>query len=544
MKKASWHFWDIFRLMARCDKKALFRIVALTFLDSILPMISLYVLKMIVDRLGGLQSTWQLIMPPVIMFAVLFLLSRITVVLQVANRDVFSQRLTDYVTSLVHKKSSELDMGFYDSSSYHDTLYQAQQEAYQRPAILMGNAIVGLGSLLSMGWTLIILASSLSWSLPVLLLSILPSFIVRIVKSKELYVFKLEKMRLYRRGMYLSRLLTDKNYVMEVKTRGLASFFQESYLSIRKDLLDTIGRIIRRISLYDVLCAVFEASALLAVSLLLIKGTVTGALTVGSFVMLFEAFRRAQVHLQKFIVSLTALYDGQLFMEKLFDFLSLEPEIKTTATPKPFPENISSVEFRNISFTYPGADKPSVNHFSLTARKGEICRIEGPNGFGKTTLVKLLLRLYDPQEGGIYINGTDIRDFDVNELRHAISPVFQNVIMYMFSVRENIVFGDYGAGMDEDRLLRAAKSSDADGFISRLPQGYDTPLGRDFDNGEELSMGQCQRLAIARQFYSNAPIYVFDEPTAWMDKKTRELFHQTLESIRGEKVIFMISHIQ
>lgn len=231
-------------------------------------------------------------------------------------------------------------------------------------------------------------------------------------------------------------------------------------------------------------------------------------------------------------------------MEKLFDFLSLEPEIKTTATPKPFPENISSVEFRNISFTYPGADKPSVNHFSLTARKGEICRIEGPNGFGKTTLVKLLLRLYDPQEGGIYINGTDIRDFDVNELRHAISPVFQNVIMYMFSVRENIVFGDYGAGMDEDRLLKAAKSSDADGFISRLPQGYDTPLGRDFDNGEELSMGQCQRLAIARQFYSNAPIYVFDEPTAWMDKKTRELFHQTLESIRGEKVIFMISHIQ
>lgn len=310
MKKASWHFGDIFRLMARCDKKALFRIVALTFLDSILPMISLYVLKMIVDRLGGLQSTWQLIMPPVIMFAVLFLLSRITVVLQVANRDVFSQRLTDYVTSLVHKKSSELDMGFYDSSSYHDTLYQAQQEAYQRPAILMGNAIVGLGSLLSMGWTLIILASSLSWSLPVLLLSILPSFIVRIAKSKDLYVFKLEKMRLYRRGMYLSRLLTDKNYVMEVKTRGLASFFQESYLSIRKDLLDTIGRIIRRISLYDVLCAVFEASALLAVSLLLIKGTVTGALTVGSFVMLFEAFRRAQLHLQKFIVSLTALYDG------------------------------------------------------------------------------------------------------------------------------------------------------------------------------------------------------------------------------------------
>ena len=227
----------------------------------------------------------------------------------------------------------------------------------------------------------------------------------------------------------------------------------------------------------------------------------------------------------------------------MFEFLDLEPSIVSPENPVPFPEKVDSVEFRDITFRYPKMDHDVLKHYSLVARAGTVTEIHGENGFGKTTLLKLLLRLYDTDEGQILVNGIDVREFDLQQLRHGIGAVFQDFVQFYCTAEENISFGDI-SHFDSERVRYAAELSGADTFINRLPKGYATPLGRLFDDGEELSMGQWQRMALARQLYVDSPVLIFDEPMAWMDVKSRERFNATLESLKkADKVIILIKHV-
>ena len=259
--------------------------------------------------------------------------------------------------------------------------------------------------------------------------------------------------------------------------------------------------------------------------------------------MLFEAFRRGQTQLAQLVSSVTGLYDNRLFIGNLFEFLDLQPSIVNAPNPKPFPSQVKSVEFRDITFRYPKMERDVLSHFNLTARAGEVTQIEGENGFGKTTLLKLLLRLYDTDQGAVLVDGVDVRQYDLKGLRHGIGAIFQDYVRFYCTAEENIAFGDIDH-YDSERVKQVAEMAGVDKYIERLPKGYQTPLGRMFDGGEELSMGQWQRIALARQLYSDAPILIFDEPTAWMDIPSRERFYQTLEQLKKEnKVIILIKHI-
>jgi ATP-binding cassette subfamily B protein len=184
-----------------------------------------------------------------------------------------------------------------------------------------------------------------------------------------------------------------------------------------------------------------------------------------------------------------------------------------------------------------------LSHFNLTARAGEVTQIEGENGFGKTTLLKLLLRLYDTDKGAVLIDGVDVRQYDLRELRRGIGAIFQDYVRFYCTAEENIAFGDISRH-DSARVKKVAELAGVDKYIERLPKGYQTPLGRMFDDGEELSMGQWQRIALARQLYSDAPVLIFDEPTAWMDVPSRDRFYRTLEELKAEgKVIILIKHV-
>ena len=259
--------------------------------------------------------------------------------------------------------------------------------------------------------------------------------------------------------------------------------------------------------------------------------------------MLFEAFHRGQSQLSTLVSSITGLYDNRLFIGNLFEFLDMNPSIVNPAHPVPFPERVHTVEFRDITFRYPKMDRDVLSHFNLTARAGEVTQIEGENGFGKTTLLKLLLRLYDTDEGAVLVAGVDVRQYDLKGLRHGIGAIFQDYVRFYCTAEENIAFGDIRV-VDRDRVKRAAALAGMDGYIERLPQGYDTMLGRMFDGGEELSMGQWQRIALARQLYGNAPVLIFDEPTAWMDVPSRDRFYRTLEELKeAGRVIILIKHV-
>ncbi len=211
--------------------------------------------------------------------------------------------------------------------------------------------------------------------------------------------------------------------------------------------------------------------------------------------------------------------------------------------PVPFPRRIKEgIRFEHVSFAYPGSEKLVLENLSLEARPGELTLVRGVNGAGKTTMIKLLCRLYDCTDGAIYIDGVNIRNFDLRELRTNISVMFQDFAQYDFTVSENIGLGDLENWNGLERIQEAARLSSADEVITNLPKGYDTLLGKYFENGEELSMGQWQRIALARALNTDSQVLVLDEPTSWMDGGAQERFNKQLSTLKQDRVLFLVNH--
>ncbi len=533
-------------MMYRCDRKLFIAKILITVIQSVLPLVSLYVLKLLIDFVtvsiagGHFRTTEALVY--VLFFCGIFLLNRLMTLAARLVNTFLTQKLSDYISNSLHQKSTELDLSYYDNSKYHDTFHRAQQEASYRPMQILDSFTSIIGSFLSLAGTVVILAS-FSWIVIfIMIFACLPDFIIKLYKSRKLYYWNKNHTQLFRSANYISALLTNRTSAKEIRTFGLAGYFQNKFNRLRKVIRSQIIRINMRLSALDIFAIVFETAALFFIVFMLIRGTVSGAITIGSFVMLFEAFRRGQSYMQGLIGGITGVYDNRLFIRNLFDFLKLKPNIVTPTNPKPFPQKIlHGIEFRNVTFAYPDSSKNVLENFCLSVKPNSVTQIRGENGFGKTTLIKLLFRLYDCNEGGIYIDGTDIREFDLFELRKNISVIFQDFICYNFSVKENIQLGEIDTA-DIERIRQSLETSTADSFVQNLPSGYDTRLGKYFSNSEDLSMGQWQRVALARALYSNAPILVLDEPTSFMDAQSTRSFFARLDELAQNRIVLLITH--
>ena len=531
--------WQALMLVRRCDRGSFYRRLFYVLLQSVLPLVNLYILKLLVDSVeagvrggGDVQLvTWYLLL-----MVAIFLLNRIVSALNNVNNDVLSQRLIDYLSDIMQRQAARLDMAYYDNPDYHDSLHRAQQEASYRPIQVMNNFMALFGAVISIAGVIAMLLTASWWIIVVMVVAVLPGFAVRMYKARRIYRFRRDNTQLYRQTAYYSALLSARDYAKEMRAFNLTAFFRQRFVDSRRRLVRQLLRISRRMGVLDVMCAIVEAAAMFAVVWLLVRQAFGAAITIGTFVMLFEAFRRGQGYMTSLVSSVAALYDNRLFVGNLFDFLDFEPQIVSSANPVPVPEKIDTVEFHDITFRYPDMDRDVLSHYNLTARVGEVTKIEGENGYGKSTLVKLLLRLYDPQQGCVLVNGIDIRRFNLEDLRCRVAVLFQDFVRYNLTAAENIGF-DSTEGVEQ-----AASMATADNFLSRLPQGYGNMLGRIFDGGAELSMGQWQRVAIARMLHTGAPVLVLDEPLAWMDMPTRERFLKTVESIKKDKIIIMITH--
>lgn len=564
--------WQALLLVRRCDRRSFRLRVLYVTLQSVLPLLNLYVLKLLVDAVswaivnGGSESgEWRvesfplsafhfpLWSPMVLLGAMVavFLVGRVVHALNGVNNDVLAQRLVDYMADVMQRQSARLDMAYYDNPDYYDSLHRAQQEASSRPLAILGNFMALFGSLLSIGGVVVMLAATSWWVIGVMVVAVVPSFAVRLYKARRVYAFRRENTQQYRRTAYYSALLSSRDYAKEMRAYNLTLFFRRRFVATRRGLVKELLGISRRFGGLDVLTSLVEAGAMFAVVWLLIGQAFAGAITIGTFVMLFEAFRRGQGYLSSFVASIAALYDNRLFVSNLFDFLDFKPQIVSPADPLPFPAEVSSIELRDVTFRYPDMQHDVLSHYNLVAKRGTVTRIEGQNGFGKSTVVKLLLRLYDPDAGAVLVNGTDVRRFGLEELRRGVAVLFQDFGRYALTAAENIAFEDEESLGNEsgkrktakiERIRRAAALAHADTIVSTLPEGFDNMLGRTFDGGAELSMGQWQRLALARLLYTDAPVLVLDEPTAWMDMPTRELFNETIDRIKHDRIIIIISH--
>lgn len=537
------NLWQALMLVRRCDPGSFRRRVFYVLLQSLLPLVNLYILKMLVDTVGvGISTGTPAFLPYLVAMTAVFLLNRVVAALDRVNSDVLTQRLTDYMSDLMQRQATRLDLSYYDTPSYHDTFHRAQQEAGARPLAILDNFMSIGGACVSILGVTVMLVGASWWVVPVMLVAVIPSFVVRLHKAKSIYAFRRNNTQLYRRTSYYAHLLTSREAAKEMRTFRLAPLFRSLFVDARALLVGRLLCISRRMGAADILCAVVEASAMLAVVWLLASRTLAGALTLGSFVMLFEAFRRGQGYLTALVGGIAGLYDNRLFVGNLFEFLHLEPAIQPPADPLPVPDRIESLELHDVTFRYPDMQRDVLSHFSLTARVGEVTRIEGENGYGKSTVVKLLLRLYDPQQGSVLLNGIDLRRFAPADLRRRMGVLFQDFVRFNSTAGDNIAYGDIDNIQHRPDLQTAASYSGADKVIDGLPHGFDTQLGRMFDGGRELSMGQWQRLALARALQSDAPVILLDEPVAWIDIAERQRFFSHLEQLKQNKIIILITH--
>ncbi|MCR4827893.1 MAG: ABC transporter ATP-binding protein/permease [Bacteroidales bacterium] len=539
-----------FKLIWQCDPKGFCLKLFYTLCTSLLPLLNLYVLKLLVDSAmqmaeeGMTSLSGTRLLYYVLAFCAVTLLGRLFSALASVNNDVLIQRMIDHINERIQNQSARLDIAFFDNPDFHDTLHRAQQEAAFRPVRILENAVSLFGAAISLVGVMAIIVAS-SWQVvAVMVCAALPTFAIQLYRARRIYRFRRETTQLARRSNYYSTLLTGRNYAKEMRLFGLADYFRQRYVEVRRQLVGSLLTISRRMAWLEILAAVIEVAALFFILLMLLHPIVAGVLTVGTFVMLFEAFRRGQGYLSSLVSAVSGLYEHKLFISNLFEFLSLEPAIVSPADPVPFPKEVENIEFDDVTFAYPSMDRPVLSHCTLQARRGEVTRLEGPNGMGKTTMLKLLMRLYDPQQGVIRINGIDIRHFSVNELRNNISALFQDFVQFYLTAADNVMLSDIHKARDARRLAEALQLSDAQAVVDNLSNGVDTPLGRLFDGGEELSQGQWQRLALARSIYAQTPILILDEPTAWLDPTARNHFLDSLEQLKNNKIILMATHNQ
>lgn len=519
----------------------------LVLLQALLPLAVLYLTKLVIDALYAVAQGGDIAFSHILMLLGLAagagLLGSLLGVISGLVAEDHSNRVTDRVLGTLNRKSVEMDLRYYEDATFHDSLHRAQRDAPYRPTAVLNNMLrLTQAGLLIVG--IVGLLVTIHWLLAVFLfLAVLPSVLVRVRHADRYYKWQKRTSQLDRQVGYLSYLLLQPPTAKEVRLFGLgevlANRYQELLRRLRResfDLSKTRGggdAIAQTVAAF----VVFGAFAYIA------WRTYQGDLSIGDLVMYFGAVQRGQSAAQSLFSALAGLYEDNLFLTTLEEFMAVEPEITAPPDPEPVPDPIrQGIVFEDVSFHYPGSSRPLLAGIDLEIRPGEVIALVGANGAGKTTIVKLLCRLYDPDAGRITIDGIDLRRFDPVELRREISVVFQDFVHFFLPARDNIWFGDVRLPREGDGVVDAAGTSGADPFLRELRYGYDTVLGPLFSDGEELSIGQWQKVATARAFFRDAQLLIVDEPTSALDALAEaELFEKLRDLVQGRSTV-LISH--
>jgi ATP-binding cassette subfamily B protein len=532
-------------------------LIVLRLARALLPIVSLYIAKLIIDDVVALV---QLPDRPTTLHdwlargrlnGLAFLLLAefaLAVLSDVLGRAVslVDSLLADQVSNSssvrLMEHAATLDLEDFEDAEFQDQLERARRQTSGRLTLM--------GQLFSQAQDLVTVASFAAgllvfapWLIVLLLAALVPAFLGEAHFNAQTYTLDFGRTPERRELDYVRQTAASVETAKEVKIFGLNGFLIDRYKRLAATFYDANKALAVKRAVWGGAFTAIGTVGYYAAYAWIAWQTLEGAFSIGDLTFLAGSFLRLRTLLEGLLTGFSSTAGQALYLNDLFSFFDTRPEILSPANARPFPHPIrQGFVFEDVGFIYPGADRWAVRHLSFTLKAGEVVALVGENGAGKTTLVKLLTRLYDPDEGRILLDGHDLREYDLEDLRGSMGVIFQDFVRYNFSAGDNIAVGRIEERHDHPRIERAAERSQADEVIGRLPGGYKQRIGKRFKNGVELSGGEWQKVAIARAYMREAEVLILDEPTAALDARAEfEVFQRFKELSKGKTAV-LISH--
>ena len=457
-------------------------------------------------------------------------------------QSLLQAQLGNRVNTMILEKALTLDLAHFEDSEFYDKLTRARREASSRPLSLVVKTFGLIQNFVSLASYALLLVQFSVWAVVALVLAGLPAFVAEAKFSGD--AFRLFRWRSpdSRKQMYMETVLANDAYAKEVQIYGLGPLFLDRYRQIFRRLYAEDRALTLRRGAWGFALGLIGTLAFYGAYAWIGVSTVLARITLGQMTMYLLLFKQGQAAVSASLQAIGGMYEDNLYLSNLYEYLE-QPVARRSGTARLGSRPGDGVRFEGVTFRYPGAEQPAVEGIDLRLQPGRALALVGDNGSGKTTLIKLLARLYDPSEGRILLDGTDLREWDPDVLRRRIAVIFQDFSRYQLLAGENIGVGEVDRVLVEDAWRDAAERGLSRDFLERLPEGYHTQLGRWFKGGRELSGGQWQKVALSRAFMrSSADVFVLDEPTAAMDAEAESQVFDHVRSIAADKMVILISH--
>lgn len=535
-----------FKLVWQTNPLMLIISLVLRIVRSAMPVTLLYIGKLIIDGViqlrhsngGDIHHLWKLVAAEFALAIFTDALSRAITLIE----SLLGDRFGNYTSVRIMNHAATLDLDQFEDSVFYDKLERARQQTTGR-TILMGQIMSQLQDVITMAFLATGLVAFNPWLIVLLLFAIIPAFIGESYFNDQSYLLTRGQTPERRELDYIRYLGASDQTAKEIKTFDLSDFIIDRFKQLSDGFYKEGKRLAIQRSLWGTFFAMLGSIGYYSAYVFIIISTVEGKVTIGALAFLAGSFRQLRGLLEGILTRFSTVSQGAIYLRDFFEFFEIQPKIVQSAKPLPFPKAIQQgFVFEDVGFKYHNSERWANRHLNFTLFPGEKLALVGENGAGKTTLVKLLSRLYDPTEGRILLDGIDLREYDLFDLRLNVGVIFQDYLRYQFTLAQNIAVGNIKQIANRDLIERSAKQSLAESLIPKLPNGYDQQLGKRFADGVDLSGGEWQKVALARAYMRDAQLLILDEPTSALDARAEYQVFQRFAELTKEKSAILISH--